>query len=79
MTLEDFVKERGHGAIAQLARKAGVSQPTVVKAVRGEPIGRWEVAKRISEATGGAVSIQELCEPSPPKQGHDSNPPEEAA
>lgn len=75
MRLAAYVEAQGHGAVKDLAAKAGVSRPTIFKAIQGEPIGRWDVARRISEATGGQVSIRELCEPTaeseppPPENG----------
>ena len=45
---------------------SGISYQTVHAASKGEAIKLYETARRISEATGGEVSIEELCDPSEP-------------
>lgn len=63
MTLDQWLSSRPRGALKQLEFAASVGNVTLHKARRGVPLSRYAVAKRISEATGGAVSIAELCEP----------------
>lgn len=66
MRLREYVDTRGRGEISRIVRVAEVAGTTVHDALNGHPIARYDTAKRISEATGGAVSIPELCEPSAP-------------
>lgn len=55
------MQPRGRGL--KTARVAGVGTTTIYQLVRGVPLRRYDVARRISAATGGAVSIEELCAP----------------
>lgn len=59
---------KGHGIQTEIAQVSGVSIITIQKASRDEPIGLYKTAKAISDATFGAVSIAELCDPRPVKQ-----------
>ena len=66
MTLPEYLdaQERRHGALAELARRADLSYGTVWK-LANRPNYRLTVyaqAKRLSDATGGLVTIEELCE-----------------
>jgi hypothetical protein len=63
MTLAEYVEREGRGALSRLVERSGLSYPTVMKAAHGEPVGLYATAKAISEATGGEVSIESLCEP----------------
>jgi hypothetical protein len=65
MTLSEWCAEYGKGAISRLARKTGLDYKTVHPFAHGAAVKTWRTAKLISEATSGAVSIEELCEPSP--------------
>lgn len=63
MTLEEYVKKHGRGTIAKISREAAVSYQTIWLLVnRDLNLKLYDVAKRISDATGGQVSIKELCE-----------------
>lgn len=64
MRLRAWVKDAGKGAIARLARQTGISYQTIhaLAAAGCTQRARYDNAKRISEATDGAVSIAELCE-----------------
>lgn len=60
MTLTEWARKRGRGAYTELFRLSGVSYKTVLKKARdGEPCS-YEVAERLSKATNGACSIDEL-------------------
>lgn len=49
--------------IAELARNAGVSYQTTFAVVKGQiKVKRYEVAKKLSQATKGEVPIEALCE-----------------
>lgn len=63
MLLKDWIIREGRGAASRLVRETGLAASTIDYAVRGEPISKYDTAKRISVATGGDVSIEELCEP----------------
>lgn len=47
-------------SLSEIQRKADVAYTTVLKAAEGK-LKRFDIAKRISEVTGGAVSIEEMC------------------
>lgn len=64
MTLNDWVAEQGKGSMSLLQRKTGLAYTTVWKAARGIRTVRYATAKLLSQATDGAVSVAELCEPS---------------
>lgn len=67
MKLAEYVEREGWGSIQRICERSGVSYPTVHGAAKHwTPITKYDVAKAISEATGGEVSIKELCEPGPP-------------
>lgn len=61
MNLTEYAQQQGHGALARIARRSGVSYTTVRFAAGGNPIKRYEVAKRISDATDGVVTVDDLC------------------
>ena len=63
MRLSEWLEKRGWGSAAQLSYDTRISTATISKAVRGERIGQYRIAKKLSEATGGEVSIEELCDP----------------
>lgn len=64
MRLRDWLDADANRTIQQLARDADIAYPTAWKASQGKPV-TYGVAKRLSAATGGEVSIDELCEPPP--------------
>jgi hypothetical protein len=47
----------------RLCRETGLGLRTIYAIRDGVNLPRFATAKKISEATGGAVSIEELCEP----------------
>jgi hypothetical protein len=47
---------------ARLAEESGVSLQTISSVDRGMLLKSYPRAKAISEATGGAVTVEELCE-----------------
>jgi len=63
MRLADWIEREGRGAISRLVRETGCAASTFHTHINGKPIAEYQTAKRISEATGGEVSIEELCEP----------------
>lgn len=63
--LSTWLEGQGYGSMARLARAAGVSHMTIWFHVRRGYALSYDVAKRISAATKGAVSIETLCEGDP--------------
>jgi hypothetical protein len=63
MTLAEFMAGKPHGTLAELARAARMSYTAVHRALNGKPLKMYEKAKALSDATGGAVTVKELCEP----------------
>ena len=59
MNLNDFIKQNDITEV-EIAKLAGCSQSTVNKVRRG--IGNWTInlLVRISEATGGAVTLEDF-------------------
>jgi hypothetical protein len=45
-----------------LAKKSGVSYMTLTIVERGGKMVHYDKAKCVSQATGGAVTVEELCE-----------------
>ena len=64
MHLDEYVARKGRGALERLRKKTELSYGTVFNASKRKPV-KYETARRISLATGGEVSIAELCEPAP--------------
>lgn len=62
MTLHDYIEAQGAGTISRLMRTTGCAATTLHGVLDGAPIARYELAKRISDATGGVVTVAELCE-----------------
>ena len=63
MNLAAYVKLQGDGEMTRLHRASGVSYTTIWKvAKKGHFLDSYDSAKRLSAATGGVVSIAELCE-----------------
>ncbi len=62
MTLNEFVEKKGSPTLQELAETAEVSYTTLKSVRRGMRLKKYDVAKRVSEATGGKVTIKELCE-----------------
>lgn len=65
MTLSEYLETANkRGEMARLSREARLDYSTVWKiAQRGYRLRDYKKAKALSEATGGQVSIEELCEP----------------
>jgi hypothetical protein len=67
MDLDSYIRGRPYGEHARIAREADVFYTTLTAIRQRRAVPKYETARRISDATGGAVSIAELCEPPPPK------------
>jgi hypothetical protein len=57
--LAKWLAVRPRGAASRLAREAGLSIPTVLKAKKGLPVS-GDTARVISEATGGEVAASDI-------------------
>lgn len=69
MTFPDWVKTQQHGTLKKMERAGVAGYTTLGRVAHGELLSDYRVAQRISEATGGAVSIAELCEPDAKRDG----------
>lgn len=75
MRLAEYVKSRPRGEIARLARVSGVTTSVLSELVGGHRLlSRYSVAKRVSNATGGVVTVAELCEAPNGNGGHGPDP-----
>lgn len=61
MDLKTWVMLAGKGAMSRLARESGIAWSTVHAACHGRPVHNYRVARALSDATGGAVTLEELC------------------
>lgn len=61
MTLPEWIQEQGRGAITRLHMTTGISYSTVHGAARGKRV-TYDIAVKLSEATGSKVSVASLCE-----------------
>ena len=61
MQLAEYVAREGRGTLAKLQRATGLAYTTVFRALKRPPT--YETAQKLSLATGGSVSIDELCTP----------------
>jgi DNA-binding transcriptional regulator YdaS (Cro superfamily) len=62
MKLRDWYRQR-HGRLSDLARAVGVSLQYIDAIAKGDRQGKPAVIGRISAATGGEVTVQELLFP----------------
>lgn len=65
MHFDKWLEGQERGTQARIYREFGVSFAIMYRAQKRNPIKRYATAKALSEATGGKVSITELCEPKP--------------
>lgn len=61
MDFPSWAEKQPHGALTQLARETGCAYVTLHRLKRGGRIDSYSLAERISRATGGEVSIDDLC------------------
>jgi hypothetical protein len=68
VTLDEWVKRKGRGELSRLMRATGLAYTTILDARREGVVG-IDTAQRISDATDGAVTVDELKreEPARPK------------
>jgi hypothetical protein len=63
MTLKEWTRKEGRGSLVKLMYDTRISYNSLLGFVRGKPVGRYATARKISKATQGQVSIEELCNP----------------
>lgn len=64
MQFVDWVRGQPRGVLKRIERQQNVGYGTIFRAVRGQAVS-FPIAKKLSAATNGAVSIEELCDPKP--------------
>lgn len=62
MTLHEWIAAKGAGEISRLVRETGCAGTTFHDVLNGHALKRYDIAKKISDATGGKVSVADLCE-----------------
>lgn len=60
MNLSDYAKATGRGVTTRLMRRSGLAYSTVRGAVLQGRAVRYDTARKLSLATDGAVSIEEI-------------------
>lgn len=70
MRLKQWVAQQGRGELTRLQHETKIAYSTLSLLASDHHVARYPTAVAISKATGGAVSIAELCElpPPPPPQ-----------
>lgn len=63
MTFAEYLEQAGYGAAKIIMRRSGVSTTTLYKVRNGTKVKRIDIARRISAATEGQVSVAELLDP----------------
>jgi len=63
MRLDEWIAQRPAGELSRLQRATRLAYTTVFAIAHGQQTPRYATAKRISDATGGEVTIADLCEP----------------
>ena len=62
MNLAQYVHSKPRGELSRIHRATGVAYNWLVQHVGGNhKFSRYETAKRVSDYTGGAVTIESLC------------------
>lgn len=60
---DQWLATQERGTQARIYREHGISFATMWNAQKRKPLKRYETAKKLSQATGGIVSVEALCEP----------------
>lgn len=68
MRFDEWIRTQPHGTMKRLEHEMRVGYTTLQRLRAGERIRRYDIARRISDATGGAVTITDLCETAPTEQ-----------
>jgi hypothetical protein len=62
MKFATWLAKQAHGTRARVIREVG-SERAVRRAQCGEPIATYQLAEKLSKATGGVVTVASLCKP----------------
>jgi hypothetical protein len=65
MRFPEWARQQPRGALKRIERDHGVGYNTLARLMRGETLANYTVAKKISDATDGAVTVAEICEAEP--------------
>lgn len=68
MRLDQWVAAAPPGELSRLSRVTQLAYTTVFAIAHGQQTPRYDTAERISRATGGEVTIAELCRPARPER-----------
>ncbi len=60
-TLAKWLERQNKGAFSRLHHETRLNYPTLYRVLHGKPV-RYATAKKIHEATSGAVDILPMCE-----------------
>lgn len=63
MTFSEWLTTQPRGALMRVEREVACSHTTLWRIQGGKPVTSYKLARKISDATGGAVSVDELCAP----------------
>lgn len=63
MDFPTWAKAQPHGTLKRIEREHSVGYMTLYRLKNGGRLDSYDLAARISKATGGEVSIDELCAP----------------
>lgn len=63
MTLAEWCAQEGHGEKRRLEAVTKLGYNTIVYLAAGRYGATYDTARKLSEATGGKVTIEELCDP----------------
>lgn len=61
MRFSEWVGTQPRGTLKRLERQTGVGYTTLQRLRLGQTLVRYDIARKLSEATGGEVSIDDLC------------------
>ncbi len=63
MDFAAWIQTQPYGTLKRIEREHRVGYMTLHRLKKGERLDSYELASRVSRATDGAVSIDELCAP----------------
>ena len=71
MDLKTWCDKEGVGARNRLFRLSGVTLPVIADILETGRARTTKIARRLSDATGGEVTVAELCDPQPHEEETD--------
>ena len=63
MTFHEWYQAQPRGTSQRLIRDLKIGPSTIARLNEGKPVATYALAKKISDATDGSVSVADLCEP----------------